>query len=191
MCVCVCVTEKSILSFLSLISSLLLLLLSFFRYVLGKQSRIRVIDVKRETKEHIDVTGLPEGFVALAIQASPIANPYEQRLAICGLHEGVSTLFVTTVKRSKGHKCPARKISQQATSCNVLKFSWHPRSAKHIVALLENPLTHESFLHVYNIDEGKFQLSKIFEFACPCPASPKRKFFRVGKEGDVALSSAN
>ncbi len=124
----------------------------------------------------------PKNFLATGVEACPISNPYEQRLAICGLSpdadapKGVQTaLYVASVNPLQGQGAAGgrkfagagagaagqssgeyalRKVHDNLDGyeqLNVLKFAWHPRSANHLVVLLENPLTHECFLHLYNV----------------------------------------
>ncbi|QDZ20768.1 hypothetical protein HOP50_04g32900 [Chloropicon primus] len=139
------------------------------------------IDIAESGTRLVPEERLPEGFLATSVEASPISSPYEQRLAICGLvaPEGCSgtvstALFLASVNplqaRRKAPKASTAKVErsegnysvrkihdnfQGSEHLNVLKFLWHPKSANHLVALLENPLTHESFLHVYNVKDGE------------------------------------
>lgn len=135
------------------------------------------IDVLESGTRLVPDANLPEGFVGTKIEACPIGSPSEQRLAIAGIVPGdvpnrVSTaLFIASVNPLQSRrggprakqaskvdegKYAIRKIHDNLEGLehlNVLKFSWHPRSANHLVALLENPLTHETFLHVYNVGD--------------------------------------
>ena len=177
-------------------------------YVLGKGGEIGVVDVKEERRRSRDCgsergeaegagpsfevnagecamrfapgKGFPEGFLATALEASPVSSPYEQRLAIGGLSRGDGSAGASTaiflasvnprnsrrrvVADASGGSEEAGKYSvftvhdnlQGCEHLNALKFAWHPGSANHLVVLLENPLTHESFLHVYDVsgEEG-------------------------------------
>jgi hypothetical protein len=61
--------------------------------------------------------------------------------------------------------------AEDSEHLTVLKYAWHPRSANHLVVLLENPLTHASYLHIYNVSGENIQSDE-----CDMAAGPEQRY---------------
>ena len=125
-------------------------------------------------RDRIDMSGarvyapppgaLPSGFVGCAIEVNPVSSPYEQAVAVCGVvpsRDGGAPstfLFKASISPLQGNRAAKAQYGgvrvlggRDVGRLAVLRFRWHPRSPRHLIALLRDAVTRESHVHVYDV----------------------------------------